>query len=90
MDIYIFGYLPPANEVCEAYVFTGVCLSMGGVSATQPPGPKADLGRHPWADSPQADTLRVDSPQADTPWAVHAGIRSTSGWYASHWNAFLF
>ena len=23
-------YLPPANEVCEGYVFTGVCLSMGG------------------------------------------------------------
>ena len=23
--------LPPANEVCEGYVFTGVCLSKGGV-----------------------------------------------------------
>ena len=23
-------YLPPANEVCEVYVFTGVCLSTGG------------------------------------------------------------
>ena len=23
--------LPPANEVCEGYVFTGVCLSTGGV-----------------------------------------------------------
>ena len=23
-------YLPPANEVCEDYVFTGVCLSTGG------------------------------------------------------------
>ena len=22
-------FLPPANEVCEAYVFTGVCLSGG-------------------------------------------------------------
>ena len=22
--------LPPANEVCEGYIFTGVCLSMGG------------------------------------------------------------
>ena len=22
--------LPPANEVCEGYVFTGVCLSTGG------------------------------------------------------------
>ena len=24
--------LPPANEVCEGYVFTGVCLSTGGRS----------------------------------------------------------
>ena len=24
-------FLPPANEVCEGYVFTGVCLSTGGV-----------------------------------------------------------
>ena len=24
------GLLPPANEVCEGYVFTHVCLSMGG------------------------------------------------------------
>ena len=23
-------FLPPANEVCEGYVFTAVCLSMGG------------------------------------------------------------
>ena len=23
-------FLPPANEVCEAYVFTGICLSTGG------------------------------------------------------------
>ena len=22
--------LPPANEVCEGYVFTGICLSTGG------------------------------------------------------------
>ena len=25
-----FILLPPANEVCEGYVFTGVCLSTGG------------------------------------------------------------
>ena len=23
--------LPPANDICEGYVFTGVCLSTGGV-----------------------------------------------------------
>ena len=26
----LLGYLPPANEVCEGYVFTGVCLFTGG------------------------------------------------------------
>ena len=25
-----FTFLPPADEVCEGYVFTGVCLSKGG------------------------------------------------------------
>ena len=39
------------------------------------------LGRYPPAGTPQAGTL---------PATVHAGIRSTSGRYASHWNAFLF
>ena len=26
----VMSYLPPANEVCEGYVFTGVCLFTGG------------------------------------------------------------
>ena len=49
-------FLPPANEVCEDYVFTGVCLSTGrclpycmlGYTPI-PPGPEADT---PWADKP--------------------------------------
>ena len=28
------GSLPPANEVWEGYVFTGVCLSIGGSLST--------------------------------------------------------
>ena len=54
-------------------------------------------GRHPpWADTPTPSgqtpppPLGRHPPQADTPRAVHAGIRSTCGWYASYWNAFLF
>ena len=39
--------LPPANEVCEGYVFTGVCLSTGGVSAPLHVGIHNPLGRHP-------------------------------------------
>ena len=53
--------LPPANEVCEGYVFTGAYLSMGGVSAPlhagiHPLGPEADT---PWARHPRADTPPV-------------------------------
>ena len=54
----------------------------------------------PWVDTPQADTPGQTSPWTDTPlpsacWdthpcPVHAGIWSTSGQYASRWNAFLF
>ena len=95
--------LPPANEVCEGYVFTPVCQSLfsGGVSAQcmlgYPPGPEADTpqtrGRHP---SP---------PRADTPWEQNLSkqpppnrpplrsacweIRATSGRYASYLNAYL-
>ena len=67
----------------------------GGVATPRgqtPPGQTTPL-----ADNP---SLPVDNPWADTPVpsacydthplrAVHAGIRSTSGRYASHWNAFL-
>ena len=75
--------LPPANEVCEGYVFTGVCLSTGGC-----------LPRCLWADTPRqtppGHPPLLPSACWDTPpCTVHAGIRSTSGRYASHWNAFL-
>ena len=30
LQSYVFIFLPPANEVCEGYVFTGACLSTGG------------------------------------------------------------
>ena len=40
--------LPTTNEVCEGYVFTGVCLSTGGgVSASLHAGIHPPLGRHP-------------------------------------------
>ena len=76
--------LPPAKFVCEGYVFTGVCLPkmMGGFcpiacwdTPSFPKGPEADNPIPPNRHPP--------------PCAVHAGVRSTSGRYASHWNAFL-
>ena len=59
--------LPPATKLRQGNVFTPVCHSVHGGSATPGQTP-------PWAD---------------TPCAVHAGIRSTCGRYASYWNAFL-
>ena len=54
--------------------------------------PQADIppvhaGIHPpWADTPSTVHAGIHPP----PCPVHAGIWSKSGWYASHWNAFLF
>ena len=48
------------------------------------------LGRHLQADTPWADTPWSDPPWADTlPSIGYYRIWSTSGWYASYWNAFL-
>ena len=71
--------------------------------ARQPLGRHPPRQTPPWVDtpSPWADTPmgrqppgrhppRQTPPWADTPCTVHAGIRSKSGRYASHWNAFLF
>ena len=52
-------YLPPLNEVCEGYVFTGVCsVHMGGVSAPL----------HAGIHTPQADTpWQTPTPSGQTP-----------------------
>ena len=43
--------LPPANEVCEGYVFTGVCLSTGGCL------PHCMLGYTPPGQTPPAQCM---------------------------------
>ena len=42
--------LPPANEVCEGYVFTGICLSTGGggVRGRVEGGSALQGGWHAW------------------------------------------
>ena len=69
------------------------------LQADTPPSGRHLPGRHPRADTPWADTpFSRHPPAADTslaqcmlgytlPCPVHAEIRSTSGRYASHWNA---
>ena len=65
-----------------------------------PPDRHPTPGQTPRADTPRADTPGQTLPQADTPppaqcmlgytpCTVHSGIRSTSGRYASDWNAFF-
>ena len=57
----IAAYLPPANEVCEGYVFTGVCLYEGDVC------PIACWDTPPQQTLPSRYTLGRYTPQADTP-----------------------
>ena len=89
-DLALLVSFPSANEVCEGYVFTGVCLSTrGGVCPiacwdTHTPGICWDthpLGRHPHGQTPPLGRHPTC--------AVHAWIRSTSRRYASYWNVFL-
>ena len=86
-DQWVLIYLPPANEVCEGYVFTPVSHSVhsGEYLGRYPPPPARYT---PLAGTPPG---RYTAPgQVHPPATVHAGIRSTSGRYASHWNAFLY
>ena len=101
-------FLPPATEVCEGYVFTGVCLTMGDVCLWSWGCGMGDVclwswgcGRHLQADilqgkhTPSGQTPPRQTPPpaqcilGQTPPCGYSGIWSTSGWCASHWNAFL-
>ena len=95
-------FLLPANEVCEGYAFTGVCLSTGGLC------PKGSLsgGVSVWGVSVQGGHclggLCVEgglclgfSVLAFSVWGVSVTENPppytvTSRWYASSWNAFLY
>ena len=100
-SIYNVGklLLLPANEVCEGYVFTGVCLSTGrgvclwsGGCLHIAPGQTPPRQTPPLPSACQDTHTHLPSTCWDThpPCLVHAGIWSTNGQYASHWNAFLF
>ena len=82
LSMRLWEFLPPANEVCEGYVFTPVCQSFcsqgGSTWAGTPPGqvhpPQAGTpGRYTPLGScppPSRSPLQVH-PRAGTPWQVH-------------------
>ena len=73
MDI-LYVLLPPANEVCEGYVFTGVCLSTEGGGPGQVPPRQV----HPPSQvHPQAGT---HPPGRYTPRQVPPPGRCTPAW----------
>ena len=89
--IKFIEFLPPANVVCEGYVFTGVCLSTGGVGIPRtppvdgPPGMETppDGDTPGWRSPRDGEPPGIETPPGEPP-------RSMCGRYTSYWNAFLF
>ena len=70
------------------FLQVSVCPQGGSTWASTPPGRYIPLGKYtPGQVHPQAGTSLAQVHPLAT---VHAGIWSTSGRYASHWNAFLY
>ena len=89
---FIISYimlLPPATKLCQGNVFTPVCNSLPRGSAT-PLGRPPRQTHTPWANTPPGQTPPTQCMLGYTPRPVHAGIRLTSGQYASYWNSLLF
>ena len=71
----INSLLPPANEVCEGYVFTGVCLHWGVWPITcwdtppvrHPHGQTSPWPDPPWPDPPPPPGRWADIPPGQTP-----------------------
>ena len=84
--------LPPANKVCEGYVFTPVCHSVhrGDVCPsacwdTHPP----TRGRYRHPPNDQRQTPPGTRGRHPLLRSACWGIQPTSGRYASYWNAYL-
>ena len=82
-----FSYYRPAAKLRQGNVFTGVCDSVhtGGV-------PHTPRTRYTPLDQTHPPRTRYTPLGPGTPPCRIAcsEIRSTRGWYASYWNAFLF
>ena len=98
---YSLSFLHVSFSCCFMVMFSqvSVCPRGGACSIAcwdTHPQPRDQRQTPPWADTPWAETPWVNTPldrhphRQRPPCSVHSGIRSTSGRYASHWNAFLF
>ena len=98
----LLPFLPLAKKLRQGNVFTPVCHSVHrgeGVSATflgrhyrgrhpldrHPPGQTPPCPVHAGIHTPLAQCMLRYTPLC----TMHAGIPSTSGRYASYWNAYL-
>ena len=96
------GCLPRGGYAGGGCVCLGGYLHRRGVSTPEGgvcPGGKVSvqggvnpLGTRGWQPPPHWDQRQTPhlGPEADNPPPGYYGMRSTSGRYASHWNAFLF
>ena len=101
MKMLKFYLLPPANEVCEGSVFTGVCLSTGGWVCIQGVGLHRGGciqggeggGLHPSGKGSASRRGGGGGSSYRGNGGLYpgggVGIRSMSGRYASYWNAVL-
>ena len=86
------AFLPPANEVCKGYFFTGLYLSTGGGGMRDGRGGMhggggMHAGRgHVWWGACMLGGMHGGRGAC----MVYDEIWSMSGWYASYWNAFLY
>ena len=84
----------PQRSCGQGDIFTGVCLSTGGrVSASlhagmpYPPPPRMEEPPPGWSTPPPG--WRTPPDGEPPPREADSSIRSTSGRYASYWNAYL-
>ena len=87
--------LPPANEVWGKVMFLHICVILFTEGGLHPGGryPGESASRMGSASRGESASRRGLHPGgwADPPAPIgYYGVRSTSGWYVSYWNAFLF
>ena len=91
--IYLQFYYRPQRSCGQGNIFTPVCHSVhrGGLLQCMlgyhPPGPDPTP---PEPDPRDQTPPGADAPQSRPPREAASSVRSTSGRYASYWNAFLF